>query len=114
MNGSFIVIEGSDGSGKTTQFKLLAERLKAVGYDVDTIKFPQYESPSSHFVKSYLSGSYGPANDINPYTASLFYALDRYEAAPRIRQALAEGKIVLSDRYVSANMVHQGSKDRKS
>ena len=110
MNGSFIVIEGSDGSGKTTQFKLLAERLKAVGYDVETIKFPQYESPSSHFVKSYLSGSYGPANDINPYTASLFYALDRYEAAPRIRQALAEGKIVLSDRYVSANMVHQGSK----
>ncbi|MBI5906442.1 thymidylate kinase [Candidatus Saccharibacteria bacterium] len=108
--GIFIVLEGSDGSGKTTQFNLLKERLEAVGYDVEVFKFPQYDKDSSHFVRQYLNGSYGPATDINPYTASLFYALDRFEGAPRIRQALESGKIVLSDRYAGANMAHQGSK----
>ncbi|PJE65175.1 hypothetical protein COU91_02990 [Candidatus Saccharibacteria bacterium CG10_big_fil_rev_8_21_14_0_10_47_8] len=108
--GIFIVIEGSDGSGKTTQFNLLKERLEAVGYDVEVFKFPQYDQDSSHFVRRYLNGDYGPASDINPYTASLFYALDRFEGAPRIRKALEASKVVLSDRYAGANMAHQGSK----
>lgn len=109
-NGIFIVLEGADGSGKSTQFRLLSERLKAVGYDVEVFKFPQYDQPSSHFIKKYLNGAYGPASSVNPYTASLFYALDRYEAAPDIRKALAEGKIVLADRFVGSNMAHQGGK----
>lgn len=108
--GLFIVIEGVDGSGKTTQFRLLKERLEAVGYDVEIFKFPQYDKPSSHFIKRYLNGDYGPANSVSPYTASLFYALDRFEASEDIRRALAQGKVVLSDRYVGANMAHQGSK----
>jgi dTMP kinase len=108
--GIFVVLEGSDGSGKSTQFRLLTERLKAVGYDVEVFKFPQYDQPSSHFIKKYLNGEYGPAADISPYTASLFYALDRYEAAPDIRKALTQGKLVLADRYVGSNMAHQGSK----
>ncbi len=110
--GTFLVLEGADGSGKGTQFKLLTERLKAVGYEVEVFDFPQYESDSSFFVKKYLNGELGPANQISPYTASLFFALDRYEASGRIRQALRDGKIVLSNRYVGSNMAHQGSKLR--
>lgn len=109
-HGLFIVLEGADGSGKTTQFRLLAERLRAIGHNVATFDFPQYEKPSSYFVKKYLNGEYGDATEVSPYTASLFYALDRYEAAPKIRDALDEGKIVLANRYVGSNMAHQGSK----
>lgn len=110
----FIVLEGSDGSGKTTQFKLLAERLRAAGHEVDVYDFPRYDEPSSYFVKRYLNGEYGPASEVSPYTASLFYALDRFEAAPLIRQSLAGGKIVLADRYTGSNMAHQGAKFSKS
>ncbi len=106
----FIVLEGSDGSGKTTQFKLLTERLRAAGHEVDVYDFPRYNEPSSYFVKRYLNGEYGPASEVSPYTASLFYALDRFEAAPLVRQSLADGKIVLSDRYTGSNMAHQGAK----
>lgn len=108
--GVFIVLEGSDGSGKGTQFRLLTERLKAVGHDIAVFDFPQYEKPSSHFVRSYLNGDYGPASEISPYTASIFYALDRYEAAPHIKNAIDEGKVVLANRYVGSNMAHQGAK----
>lgn len=108
--GTFIVLEGVDGSGKTTQFNLLAERLKAAGYDVEVFDFPRYDQPSSYFVRSYLNGDYGPASQISPYSASMFYALDRFEAAPAIRKALEAGIIVLSNRYVGSNMAHQGSK----
>lgn len=109
-SGVFIVLEGADGSGKNTQYKLLYERIKAVGYDVEVFDFPQYESESSYFVRQYLDGHYGEATSISPYTASLFYALDRYEAAPKIRDALKAGKVVISNRYVASNMAHQGAK----
>jgi dTMP kinase len=109
-NGAFIAIEGSDGSGKTTQFGLLKQRLEDAGYQTAVFKFPQYNQSSSHFIKQYLNGAYGPASLVNPYTASLFYALDRYEAAPLIKHALADGKIVLADRYAGSNMAHQGAK----
>src|ERR1700681_404064 len=108
--GTFIVIEGADGSGKTTQFKLLAERLRAVGHEVEVFDFPRYDQPSSHFVRRYLNGDYGPASEVSPYSASMFFALDRYEAAPQIRKALEAGKVVLSNRYVGSNMAHQGAK----
>lgn len=108
--GIFIVIEGTNGSGKSTQFELLQRRLLSGGYDVATIKFPQYEDPSSHFIREYLRGAYGSGEQVGPYTGSLFYALDRYAAAARIRQALADGKVVLCDRFVGSNMAHQGTK----
>lgn len=110
QKGSFIVLEGSDGAGKGTQFNLLKERLIAAGYEVEVFDFPRYEEPSSHFVKEYLNGNYGSSDTVSPYTASLFYALDRYDAAPEIRRALRDGKVVLSNRYVGSNMAHQGSK----
>jgi thymidylate kinase/thymidylate synthase ThyX len=108
--GTFIVIEGTDGSGKGTQFKKLVEKLKADGHDVVTFDFPQYDQPSAYFVKEYLNGKYGSADEVGPYTASMFYALDRYEAAPAIRQALEEGKVVIANRFTGSNMAHQGTK----
>lgn len=109
-NGLFIVIEGTDGSGKGTQFKLLKDRLTKDGYDVASFDFPQYDQDSSYFVRQYLNGKYGSAEEVGPYTGSLFYALDRYQAAPQIRQALEEGKVVIANRYTGSNMGHQGTK----
>ena len=108
--GVFLVIEGTDGSGKGTQFKRLVDKLQNEGYDVATFDFPQYDQPSSYFVKEYLNGKYGSAEDVGPYTGSLFYALDRYQAAPAIQEALEAGKIVLANRYTGSNMAHQGTK----
>ncbi len=106
MKGVFIVIEGTDGTGKATQTQKLVEYLKREGKLVEMFDFPQYGQPSCHFVENYLNGKYG--ENINPYAASLFFALDRHDAGGRIKQALAEGKIVVSNRYVTSNMGHQG------
>jgi len=108
--GTFIVIEGTDGSGKGTQFELLKERLIKEGYNVATFDFPRYDEPSSYFVKRYLNGDYGQADDVGPYTSSLFYALDRFEAATDIRAALDAGKIVICNRFTGSSMAHQGTK----
>jgi dTMP kinase len=108
--GVFIVIEGSDGSGKTTHFNLLFEYLKEQGKDVVAYKFPQYDKPSSYFSVQYLNGAYGDANELGAYKPSLFYALDRFEASHEIRADLVAGKIVLCDRFVGSNMAHQGQK----
>ena len=86
QKGMFLVIEGSDGSGKSTQYKLLLERLKSVGHDVKEIKFPRYEEEASYFVRKYLKGGYGGADELGPYTPSLFYALDRYDGGKQIQQ----------------------------
>jgi thymidylate synthase ThyX/thymidylate kinase len=110
MAGKFFVIEGTDGSGKGTQFKIISDWLSGQGYQVATFDFPQYNQESSYFVKKYLNGQYGSANEVGPYKASLFYALDRYEASADIIQALSEDKIVLANRYVASNMGHQGTK----
>lgn len=108
--GLFVVIEGVDGAGKSTQYDLLRSRLKKEGHDILEIHFPRYDEPSSYFVREYLTGNYGSANEVGPYTSSLFYALDRFQAAKEIRQALGEGRVVLCDRYVGSNMAHQGTK----
>ncbi len=108
--GVFIAIEGTDGSGKATQVSLLTEQLTRAGYEVLAIDFPRYKEPSSYFVREYLAGNYGSAEVVGPYTGSLFYALDRYEASKAIKQALSEGKIVIADRFTGSNMAHQGTK----
>ncbi|MDB5164134.1 MAG: putative thymidylate synthase [Candidatus Saccharibacteria bacterium] len=111
-SGIFLVVEGTDGSGKGTQFDKLAKRLVAEGYDVETFDFPQYDAPSSYFVKEYLNGKYGTAEEVGPYTGSLFFALDRYQAAASIRAALDRGAVVLANRFTGSNMAHQGTKFR--
>jgi dTMP kinase len=108
--GKFIVIDGTDGSGKTTQNRLLHERLKAEGLDVVVFNFPQYGKKSAGLVENYLNGDYGTAEEVGPYRASIFFACDRYDASFAIKEALSAGKIVLTDRYVTANMGHQGGK----
>ncbi len=106
----FIVIDGTDGSGKGTQTKLLVERLQREGRTVEQLSFPRYGNPSAHFVEQYLNGRYGTGMDVGPHRSSLFYALDRFDAAAGIRAALAAGTVVISDRYVSANKGHQMGK----
>ena len=108
--GKFIVIEGLDGSGKATQFNLLIERLEKEGHQVEKIDFPRHGEASAFFADTYLNGKYGTAEEVGPYRGSIFYALDRYDASFNIRKWLAEGKIVVCDRYVASNIGHQGGK----
>lgn len=108
--GLFIMIEGTDGSGKSLQTELLVEHLKKENYQVEQISFPQYGKKSAAMVEEYLNGKFGTAQEVGPYRASIFYAIDRYVAAPKIKQWLNEGKIVIANRYVASNMGHQGGK----
>jgi dTMP kinase len=108
--GKFIVIEGPDGSGKTEQFKRLIARIPKEP-PLQTTHFPQYEEQSSYFVREYLAGNYGDLKEMGPYEASLFYAMDRYDASvKRISKWLEAGNTVVFDRFVGSNMGHQGSK----
>lgn len=104
------MLEGVDGSGKATQTKLLTQTLLKKGYKVERVDFPQYGKGSAALLEMYLNGGYGTAEEIGPYRASIFYACDRYDASFKIRQWLAEGKIVISDRYTASNIGHQGGK----
>jgi len=108
--GKFIVIDGTDGSGKATQTELLIERLNQAGFKAVKISFPQYGKKSAGLINEYLNGAYGTAEAVGPWRASIFYACDRYDGARAIRQALDEGKIVVADRYALSNMAHQGGK----
>lgn len=113
--GKLIVLDGTDGSGKSTQFKMLEERLRAEGINYTAIKFPVYDSPASVLVQRYLAGEYGEnADDVNIYAASMFYAMDRYDAWKkdynRWRSVYEAGGIVIADRYTTANFIHQGGK----
>ena len=110
--GKLFVIDGTDGSGKQTQFDLLKEHLTKDGIDYKTVSFPNYDSPSSALVKMYLSGEFGEhANDVSPYIASTFYAADRYATYTKdLKDYYENGGIILADRYTTANMVHQAGK----
>lgn len=109
-NGLFIMIEGIDGSGKTTQTEHLEARLRDEGHAIKQISFPQYGERSATMVEDYLNGKFGTAEEVGPYRASIFFAVDRYAASKQIKQWLAEGNIVIANRYVGSNMGHQGGK----
>lgn len=114
-HGKFIVIDGTDGSGKATQTKLLVKKLKREGRKVKTIDFPQYKNNVfGKMVGRYLSGEFGSSSEVNPYLASTLYAADRFETKDRIKKWLAEGYIVIADRYASSNQIHQGGKIKNS
>lgn len=110
MSGVFVVIDGTDGSGKGTQTARLHQRLAAAGRDVVLVDFPRYGEPSAYFVERYLRGEYGKLTDVDAYRASVFYALDRFDASRGIREALARGAVVVANRWVSANKGHQMAK----
>ena len=110
--GKLFVIDGTDGSGKQTQFEKLKERLNKDGVEYKTVSFPNYDSPSSSLVKMYLSGDFGTdAQKISPYIASTFYAADRYATFETgYKKYYEDGGIILADRYTTASMVHQAGK----
>jgi hypothetical protein len=110
--GKLIVFEGTDGTGKSTQFALLTKRLQDEGTDFRKLQFPQYLEPSSALIRMYLNGEFGEnPDDVNAYAASTFYAVDRYASYVRVwRDYYAAGGLVLSDRYTTSNAVHQGGK----
>ncbi len=110
MAGKFIVIEGSDASGKATQAKRLVERLEGAGREAELISFPRYETFSGSLVKKYLSGEFGSIEELPPEFPSLLYALDRYDVAKSIEESLAGGKIVVADRFTASNIAHQAAK----
>ncbi len=104
------MIDGVDGTGKATQTRLLVSRLASEDIPVQTISFPQYDKPSSGALQEYLRGTYGQTNEVSPEAASILFAVDRFDGSFRIKQWLAEGSVVIADRFVSSNMGHQGSK----
>ncbi len=110
--GKLFVIDGTDGSGKQTQFEKLKERLTKDEVDYKVVSFPNYDSPSSSLVKMYLSGEFGKnAKKVSPYIASTFYAADRYATyQTQYKDYYENGGIILADRYTTANMVHQAGK----
>ena len=110
--GKLFVIDGTDGSGKQTQIQKLKERLKKEGIEYKAVSFPNYDSPSSSLVKMYLNGDFGTnAQNISPYIASTFYAVDRYATFKTgYEYYYNNGGIIIADRYTTANMVHQAGK----
>ena len=112
MNGKLIVLEGIDGSGKSTQFSRLRDRLDAENIQFHHIIFPRYDNPSSALLRMYLGGEFGQnPSDVNEYAASTFYAVDRYASFHTDwREEYQSGRLILSDRYSTANAVHQGAK----
>jgi len=111
--GKLIVIEGTDGSGKSTQFRLLTERAAKEGRTFQKLVFPQYQEQSSALIRMYLGGEFGSSpSDVNAYAASAFYAVDRYASYKKVwGQWYESGGLVLSDRYTTSNAVHQASKE---
>ena len=111
--GKLIVIEGTDGSGKSTQFRLMSERLKNDGVAFKHLVFPRYSEESSALIRMYLGGQFGDKpTDVNAYAASAFYAVDRYASYKMDwGQWYESGGLVLSDRYTTSNAVHQASKE---
>lgn len=126
--GDLLVLEGGDGTTKRTQTTDLVARLRAEGYKAIDVSFPRYGEPpkghpASYFERKYLqrqdfgfSNGYGSASKVNPYAASLFYALDRFDAAfcheerPNLWDLLDDGYQLVSDRYTPSNVGYQASK----
>lgn len=110
--GKLIVIEGTDGSGKSTQFQQMMEHLEKDDISFKCLQFPRYQKESSALIRMYLGGQFGTKpSDVNAYAASAFYAVDRFASYKEDWQDWYEnGGLILSDRYTTSNAVHQASK----
>lgn len=112
MAGRLIVFEGTDGSGKSTQFRRFCQAAEDRGLTYQKLVFPQYSEPSSALIRMYLGGEFGAhPQDVNPYAASAFYAVDRYASLKKVwGRFYEEGGLILTDRYSTSNAVHQAVK----
>ncbi len=108
--GTFIAIEGIDGAGKRTQFQLLTAALAQRGLPLFCISFPRYDSFFGRLVARYLNGEFGSLAEVDPHFSALLYAGDRLEAKGALETALADGRVVLADRYIGSNLAHQGAR----
>ncbi len=107
----FIVLEGLDGAGKSTQFKLLRDMFTAGGTECEYLHFPRFDAPLyGDLIARFLRGDLGSLESVDPYLVALLYAGDRADAAAQIREWLAAGKIVIVDRYVYSNIGYQCAK----
>lgn len=110
--GRLIVLEGTDGSGKSTQFAKLCSRLEAEGKQHHRLVFPQYQEESSALIRMYLRGDFGTnPSEVNAFAATAFYAVDRYASYKmRWESDYQKGALFLADRYTTSNAVHQAAK----
>jgi dTMP kinase len=108
--GKFVVIEGIDGSGKGTQLEMLVRAFSERAIPFERISFPNYSGFFGKIAGQFLNGDFGPLNAVDPHFSALLYAGDRWESKPAMEAALASGKTLLADRYVSSNLAHQGSR----
>jgi len=112
LKGKLVIIEGVDSSGKATHSEMLYERLLRESKKVKKVEFPNYSSDSSALVKMYLNGEFGDKpEDVNPYAASVFFAIDRFASYKTLWKGFYDdGGIIVSDRYTMSNMIHQAVK----
>lgn len=110
QRGKLIVIEGTDGSGKGTQSRILVKRLTDMGKKAVLISYPRYESFTGAIVGDYLNGKFGSLEQVHPKLASLAFALDRFANASVVENYLAAGVTVICDRYVESNIIYQCAK----
>lgn len=107
----FIVLEGLDGAGKSTQIKLLRQMVEASGRECEYLHFPRFDAPIyGDMIARFLRGEFGSVEQVNPYLVALLYAGDRADAAQQINKWLSEGKCVIVDRYVYSNVGYQCAK----
>lgn len=108
--GFLVAFEGADGSGKSTQARLLVDRLKASGRDARLVKFPRYDSRAGEYVGRYLAGDFGDKENLSPHFVALLYALDRFDFARELDRLRASGAVVVLDRYKGSNLAHQAAR----
>lgn len=104
--GKLIVIDGIDGSGKGTQVSLLVKKLKSKGVKAEALDFPQYQSFFGQLIGRYLLNEFGR---LSPYVASVLYAANRFEFKDKLMKMREQGRVIVLNRYVSANQIHQAS-----
>jgi dTMP kinase len=109
--GLLVVVDGLGGSGKTTAVQNSADMARKLGLTVTTVGYPRYTDSSLGLViQDYLRGSFGPAQEVNPYAASLLYMVDRFEDRLNLEQKLRDYDVVILARYVSSNAAYQAAK----